>query len=278
VLERSLGLSADTLEAIARLEARTIAADGGRLKLEWGALRSRTADEVRDLLWIVADELVGFAGIYAFGSATPEVTGMVDPSHRRRGIGARLFDEMTALCSARGSTRFLLVAPRSSTGALRLASSRGGELDHSEHALALRGAVADGPVDPSIALRPAVQADAGDVQRLVAAAFGHPFGPLDLESPEEPTFIAERDGLVIATLRVHRTSEGWGVYGFAVDPPSQGQGIGRDLLRRVCREASAAGVTRVHLEVSVENDRALGLYTSLGFAHEATEDYYAFAL
>lgn len=278
VLERSLGLSPDTLASLAQLEAATIAADGGRLKLEWGALGNRPADEVCDLLWRVDGELVGFAGHYAFGSATPEVTGMVHPAHRHHGIGTSLFDAMLQLCGERGDRRFLLVTPRSSCAAKQLASSHGGTLDHSEHALALLGPVAEGPSDPSITLRAATAADADDVDRLVTAAFAHALGQIDLESIDEPTLVAELEGATIATLRVHHTKDGWGVYGFAVDPALQGRGIGRDLLRRVCREAHAAGVERVHLEVSVENDRALGLYTSLGFAHEATEDYYAITL
>jgi ribosomal protein S18 acetylase RimI-like enzyme len=32
---------------------------------------------------------------------------------------------------------------------------------------------------------------------------------------------------------------------------------------------------RVGLEVAVENERALGLYTSIGFRPVTTEDYYA---
>jgi ribosomal protein S18 acetylase RimI-like enzyme len=38
------------------------------------------------------------------------------------------------------------------------------------------------------------------------------------------------------------------------------------------------GAARVHLEVSVDNDRALGLYTSIGFTQMITEDYYALPL
>jgi ribosomal protein S18 acetylase RimI-like enzyme len=278
VLERPIGLKPEHLDAVAGLEAATIAHDGGRLKLEWGALSSRQVDEVRDVLWWEDGSLVGFAGLYAFGSSTPEVTGMVHPEHRRRGIGTRLLDEMLQLCTARGASKFLLVTPRTSVGAQRLAASRAGILDHSEHALALRGAVADGPSDPAVSLRPATASDAPDVERIIVEAFGHSFGPLDLSSTEEPTLVAERAGAIIATLRVHRTKEGWGVYGFAVNPPCQGHGIGRDLLRRVCLQAAGAGIDRVHLEVSVENDRALNLYTSLGFAHEATEDYYDITL
>jgi ribosomal protein S18 acetylase RimI-like enzyme len=47
------------------------------------------------------------------------------------------------------------------------------------------------------------------------------------------------------------------------------------VLGRVCRQALADGADRVHLEVAVDNDRALGLYTALGFRLAATEDYYS---
>ena len=69
-----------------------------------------------------------------------------------------------------------------------------------------------------------------------------------------------------------------GVYGFVVDPALQGRGIGRDMLRRVCRDLRGDGALQVGLEVAVENDRALGLYTSPGFARVSTEDYYSLAL
>ena len=42
--------------------------------------------------------------------------------------------------------------------------------------------------------------------------------------------------------------------------------------------AHGAGVTRLHLEVEVKNDRALGLYTSLGFTQTSTEDYFEIPL
>ena len=66
-----------------------------------------------------------------------------------------------------------------------------------------------------------------------------------------------------------------GIYGFVVDPALRGRGIGRDVPRRTCRLLRAAGVDRVHLEVQVDNEHALGPYTSLGFVRQTTEDYYA---
>jgi ribosomal protein S18 acetylase RimI-like enzyme len=278
VLELARGLTPETLAEIAVLEADTVSADGGRLKLEWSVLESRSSDEVQDVLWWEEGRLVGFLGLYSFGGHTVEVAGMVHPNFRRRGIGTRLLDEAMKLCRERGHRKLLLVAPRTSAGAQVLAESRNGFLEHSEHTLDLKGAVSEGPADPSLTLRPAVNDDVASLARILEEAFGAPWNPHDLEGLGDSTLVGERDGRVIATLRVHRSTEQWSIYGFAVEPQQRGRGVGRDLLRRVCRQANEAGVTWLHLEVEVNNDRALGLYTSLGFTGTSTDDYFEIPL
>ncbi len=274
MLELARGLSPEALSQIAVLESDSVAADGGRLKLERSVLETRSSDAVEDLLWWEDGRLVGFLGLYAFGGPSVELAGMVHPEYRRRGIGSRLFDQAMELCRERGCQRVLLVVPRTSPGGRALAESRRGTLDHSEHALDLNGAVADGPSDPSLVLRPATSDDVVEEARILAEAFGEPAGPLSVDPLDESRLVAERDGSVIATLRVHRAPDVWGIYGLAVEAQHRGVGVGRDLLRRVCREAAASGVPRLHLEVEVNNDRALGLYTSLGFRQTSTEDYF----
>ena len=76
-------------------------------------------------------------------------------------------------------------------------------------------------------------------------------------------------------MRLTRDLHGGGIYGFAIDPAWQGRGIGSDVLRRICRLLMDEGARQVGLEVAVDNDRALGLYTSTGFTEVTTEDYYA---
>ena len=121
------------------------------------------------------------------------------------------------------------------------------------------------------------------VADIMKAAFG--WSPPDvadrLHEGTDRTLIIERDGLVVGTVRISletdpagETKQG-GVYGFAVEPAWQGQGIGRDVLSRVCRQLRAEGASRVGLEVAVDNPAAVGLYTSLGFRPVSTEDYYA---
>ncbi len=272
MLEAATGLTDEQLEAIADLERRTVAADGGRLKLEWETLRSRSAARIEDLLWWQDGDLLGFLGLYAFGATAIELAGMVRPDARRRGIGTALLDAALPLCRARGSA-ILLVAPRTSEGARALAHRRDGILDHSEFALELTGDPTPGPADPKLKLRPMTGADIPRVNDLLRAGFGHQ--PVsDDGGPDPATIVAEAGGTVIGSLRVTHDSGGTGIYGFVIDPALRGQGIGRDVLRRVCQQARAQGEP-AHLEVATHNDHALSLYTSLGFTPVAIEDYYA---
>jgi ribosomal protein S18 acetylase RimI-like enzyme len=126
--------------------------------------------------------------------------------------------------------------------------------------------------DPRVTVRPAVPADDATMRELLLLGFGW-------ERPDtghDPnSFVVERDGRAIGTVRVLPEENAAGIYGFVIHPDHQGRGIGRDVLHRLCRTARAGGATSVHLEVATDNDRALGLYTSLGFRPVITEDYYA---
>jgi ribosomal protein S18 acetylase RimI-like enzyme len=278
VLELTRGLNDTALEAIADLERRVVAADGGRLKLEWGDLRSRTGRRVDDLLWWDDDgRLLGFLGLYAFSAPTVELTGMVDPGSRRRSIATALVTAALPLCRERGYTKALLVVPRTPTAGRELALRLGGSLDHCEYALQLTGAPAHAPADPRVTVRAISSADDANVRSLLAMGFGWDGSqsPDQTEHDLAGTLVISLDDDVIGSLRLTRDGDTAGVYGFVVHPDHRGRGIGRDVLRRVCVQALADGAARVHLEVAVDNDRALGLYTSLGFTPISTEDYYS---
>jgi ribosomal protein S18 acetylase RimI-like enzyme len=272
-LQRRAGLTPDELAAIAGLEQRVVAADGGRLKLEWDSLRGRSGEAVEDVLWWDSGQLVGFLGLYAFGGANLELAGMVDPLARRRGIATALLDTAAELARERGRDCVLLVCPRATETGAGFAAARAAALDHSEHALVLGGEPVDGAADPSLVLRPARDEDGDDVNRLLEAGFGHR-PAATRPSLEHGHYVVERDGSIVSYLRLTMVDGVGGVYGFVVDPQSRGRGIGRDVLRRACRQLRGQGAERVGLEVAVENEHALGLYTSLGFEPVVTEDYY----
>lgn len=278
MLTSSRGLDARSLAAIRDLEARVVSADGGRLKLEHGTLESRDPDAVNDLLWWEGDRLVGFLGLYAFGGPTAELGGMVDPQARRQGIGTALLGAARTLLRERGCARALLVVPNGSAAGRAFAEAQAAVLDHSEHFLVL-GATPDGtPRDPRVTIRRAVQADEPAVREVLRLAFGwEPPGAV-LDRDGDATQVIERDGQVVGTVRSSVRGTTGGIYGFAVHPVVQGQGIGRDVLGRVCRQLREQGCSRVTLEVETQNAGALGLYTSTGFEREAGEDYWAVEL
>jgi ribosomal protein S18 acetylase RimI-like enzyme len=274
MLEFARGLTDTALSALSELERRVVAADGGRLKLEWSTLRNRSGRDVEDFLWWADDHLAGFLGLYVHSAPAVELAGMVDPDSRRRGIGTALLEAALPICAERGYGPILLIVPRISTAGRELALGRGAGLEHSEHGLALDGQPEDGPSDPRIALRPGTQMDSAEISRLLVAGFGGP--AQDIRLSDLPHWlVVERDGEPVGALRPSHHGNTGAVHGFVIDPRWQGQGIGRDVLRRVCRDLLDRGARQVGLEVAVENDRALGLYTSLGFRPVITEDYYS---
>jgi ribosomal protein S18 acetylase RimI-like enzyme len=277
VLEQAAGLSSGALDAIAELEREVVETDGGRLKLEWGRLRRRSGGRVEDLLWWEDGRLLGFLGFYSFGSSL-ELAGMVAPDARRRGIGTALVDAAVPLCRGLGCREALLIVPRPSEAGKRLALRRDAVFHHSEHALVLSGEPTSGPHDSALSVRPATAADIPVVSHLLEVGFGEP-APDDLAGRLNSThgriLVVEVDGSAVGTLSLAREGGDAGIYGFVIDPSRQGRGLGRDALRRVCEQLRADGARRVGLEVAVDNDRALALYTSVGFMPITTEDYYA---
>jgi GNAT superfamily N-acetyltransferase len=145
--------------------------------------------------------------------------------------------------------------------------------------LTMRGAVPRGtPTWPAgVTLRPYVRGvDDHAVHRLVyvdaefAAVPGHPDRPLEMwrqmfAAENFSGWIAEREDRPVGwvTGRVQDDGVGW-VYQLAVAVNERGHGLGRSLLLHSFAELHTAGATELGLTVQASNDRAIGLYRSVG--------------
>ena len=278
MIEQAHGLTDPVLEAIADLERRVVAADGGRLKLEWGTLRRRPTDQVRDLLWWDGEQLLGFLGIYGFNWQHLELTGMVHPDARRRGIAKALFAAALPICREQEKDRLLTVVPRTSPGGRQFALGAGMSYEHSEHALTL--AVRPGGTATSeLNLRQATPEDIPTLSELYLDGFGDArVDPERLAGERSLTLMIDRAGVAVGTVALALDGERSAIYGFVVGAEQRRKGIGREVLRRICQDQFDAGASHVDLEVEVDNDRALGLYTTVGFEPVTTEDYYQLML
>jgi ribosomal protein S18 acetylase RimI-like enzyme len=283
-LSSEQGLGPEDLRAIEDLATACVAADGGRLKLELGTLRSRPTDQVNDFLWIAERGPVGFLGLYGYRPDQAEICGMVHPSARRQGVFSRLFEAATAELARRGVPQALLVVNRLYEPGSCFARSAGGTIEHSEHRMTLRREPAIVVADPLVTIREAVLADVPFVLSCLTEAFGLPtehLGDEELASLARRfpgTLVIDYANEPVGTVRVDRSDDAAGIYGFAILAEFQGRGIGRQVLSALARDLSAEGVAEIGLEVSCTNDTALRLYTSCGFDVMGTEDYYAVQL
>lgn len=116
------------------------------------------------------------------------------------------------------------------------------------------------------------------ISRLLELGFGEPAPDPPADSPGDGTVVVEVGGSPVGTLRARKDASEASIYGFVIDPSWRGRGIGRAALRHACEQLRATGVRRIGLEVDLENDRALTLYTSVGFELIITEDYFALPL
>ena len=92
------------------------------------------------------------------------------------------------------------------------------------------------------------------------------------DSPDEIEILAEIDGKIIGTAGIGRIGTKDKVkhraeMGISVDKDYWGLGIGRALTKACIECAKIAGYSQLELDVVAQNERAIALYESEGFAH-----------
>ncbi|MDH2385310.1 GNAT family acetyltransferase [Bradyrhizobium sp. CER78] len=125
---------------------------------------------------------------------------------------------------------------------------------------------------PSLAIAPITDADISAVVALWQACgltrpWNDPTSDIALarRGPGSTVLVGRDDGAIVATAMVgHDGHRGW-VYYVAVDPKSQGKGLGRTMMAAVEDWLRAAGVPKLQLLVRRENAKASAFYQTLGY-------------
>ena len=272
----SKGLSDLIRAQIRDLDAVCSAAEPLCMKLNWDMLETRDSNEVNDLLWYEDGRLVGYLGLYGMGPEEIELTGMVHPDFRRRGIFGRLFREAVEISRSRRVERLLLISERQSDSGAGFARSAGLKYDFSEYRM-LCSAYRPAPEVSGFSLRPAATDDIPFLMRLDEACFGRIF-PGGYDRELEHLSVAVADGRDIGKIGIiYEDGKGY-VFGVAILPDVQGRGYGRAMLDAVLKKHFQERETPVILEVAVKNDGALTLYKARGFLEVTIYDYYEMKL
>jgi GNAT superfamily N-acetyltransferase len=250
------------------------------LKLNWDMLVSRDNNIQEDFLYYDTDQLVGFLGLYRFGSKV-EVCGMVHPDYRRKGIFTELFQG--SLPSLKGSRSVLLNTPGGSESGEAWLGSVSCTYKESEYLMRWSGESIP-ELTEAVSLRQSYPNDIELKKQLDIVCFD--FKPkeakeynarLEQDGYQQEFFMIEAEGETVGKIRIHRNGQRSEIYGFAILPEFQGKGYGRKALQQAVRMEASRGHS-IYLDVQVENKHALSLYTANGFCKENRQDYYRYPI
>jgi ribosomal protein S18 acetylase RimI-like enzyme len=267
-------LTSKQLVDIKELQHACEVGESFELKLNWDMLQTRPENEIHDFFHYEHDKLVGFLGLYGFGSKV-ELCGMVHPEYRRKGIFTKLYTEAEKVMEERNVKQILLNAPTQSETAKQLLLTLPCSYSFSEHQMQWEEKEMVLHEDVSLRIsRPEdleleIQLDTEcfGIEEEDARAFNEQIRLVDEYS------IIEWAGESVGKMRISYTNgEAW-IYGFAVLPKYQGKGIGRKALSNVVLEQHQKGYP-IFLEVEAKNANALRLYESCGFRSYHSQDYY----
>lgn len=277
-----MGLGKEELANIKSLNDACNKFEKLNMKLNWDMLETRPGDVADDYFYYIDDKVVGYLGMYGFGRSEIEITGMVHPDFRRKGIFTELFNCAKKECIARGIGRILLICEGNVASGSGFAQSLNSKYDFSEYRMERNTACCETVQKHEITLKPAAKEDAEFLLFVDSIAFGTSIEETkDFWSKEEiwnSTFIAEYKGVNIGKIRNVVEDGNGGIYGFCVLPEYRGKGYGREILGLSINELIKLNPGKITLEVACQNERALNLYKSCGFEVVTVYDYYEITL
>lgn len=278
--------SVDTLREIEELQQRCEQYEGITLKLNWDMLRLPDGSGTEWLVTYEDELLVGFIGLYGFGSEM-EVCGMVRPGYRRRGIFTALWQRAQKVIQQNQVTTLLLNAPATSPSAAAFLERLPVVFHHAEYQMKWDGTtlpLSSGSASSAavtVTLRPAQKEEAPLLIKLDSAGFGiseedaAEMYEIHQNEGQQEHIIIEMNGEPAGTMRLNTEDNETWIYGFTVDKKLRGLGIGRSALLQTI-ERERRNFNGVNLEVALDNPNALRLYESCGFVILNKQDYYRY--
>ncbi len=279
------GLNEKQLQDIKNLEGACLSYEKLSMKLNWDMLNTRSDLENNDFLYYENDQLIGFLGLYGFGPQPEEIelTGMVHPEQRQKGIFKCLFAEAKKECFSREAGRILIISEKSCPSGTGFTKSTGAQYVFSEYRMKFNESAVPRFTSHGIKVRQAEANDYANIKKLDALCFGKSDeSPAEETAPAESSYrtqyISELDGKFIGKIGVAMEGNDGYIFGFAINPEYRGRGFGRETLSLALLKLQTSNIRTVLLEVAVQNENALSLYKSCGFKEDTIYDYYELKL
>src|SRR5437588_3233271 len=209
------------------------------LKLDPAMLRSRPGNETNDFAWYDAGKLVGLLALDDMGSEEKEMTGMVHPDYRRRGIFSALLAAAKEEAKLRGIKRLVLICERFSRSGQAFVAAIGAQYDFSEHKMVLQTFNERGPYPEQLHLHKAEPADVDAITRIISASFGQSEEGArrhimeSMHSPYSQYYAGRLGSEPIGCLNLFAGDKEFAIYGFGILPQYRRHGFGRQMLEQL---------------------------------------------
>ncbi|MCR8969362.1 GNAT family N-acetyltransferase [Facklamia sp. 7083-14-GEN3] len=217
-------------------------------------------------------KMIGLLAVYA-DDAEVEVSIVVDPDYRRKNVASKLYENFQSETASYGIKSVTFKTER-------VFLEKHPQLLNSRNLL-----VADEEVLMAYGQSPYSVEERFDIKVLIAsedhveaiARFQSEsfeddydltlrYARETVENQDSPIYIALHQGKVVASISADQSSEVNYLFGIAVDPNFQGQGIASYLMKQTINDLIKLNNKPFHLTVELNNQPAFNLYKKLGFS------------
>ena len=235
-----------------------------------------------EFLYYENEILVGYLGLCNFGGNTLEVSGMVHPNFRRKGIFKKLYLIAKEEWKKVYSLEVLLLCDHTSISGLAFINSIKAEYVSAEYKMCLNKRKFEVTYENRIKLRLTTSDDVAEVYRQNSIYSGISENEAEEDIEKSSTtlddsfinYMAEIEGKIIGKIHISITDNEGFIYGFGVLPNFRGKGYGREILSSALDILKKKNVDNIYIEVATENKNALSLYEASGFEEISVMDYY----
>ena len=231
------------------------------------------------LLYYEQQQLIGFLGAYFFYDEAVELSILVNPLYRRHGIARQLIRSILPLIQSQNYGRLIFSCPAQLNNPWLFAN--GLSYLHSEYYMERNDLNPLLDYKKTLTFRTATMNDIFLLCELDEACF--PNKQLDsyerfqhlINGREYQIVLAYQNNKLVGKAHLRWQTHGATLSDIAIIPAQQGKGLGTTLITHCINLALSEGKPHLNLDVETHNQRALQLYTRLGFLTQNACDYWA---
>lgn len=282
------GLIEEEMEDIAQLAQLCQRHDGTPVRIDIEELRRHGGLVCQCLLYYVDGILVGCLTLFGLGLGKREITGMVHPDYRRRGIFRHLCQVAQAECDSQHIEEVLLVTEEISESGKAFIASTGATFQFAEHEMFLRQLRMGNSFDERLQVKLAGDGEIERYLQVLSESFGtsiearRPMVTLFWRNPKFRFYLATlgdgevscREPVGCLRMEINEALQRIGIYSVGIVPAYQGRGYGRQMLEEAIGAIPERNKKTITLDVETDNQPAFRLYSSCGFQVKHTYAYY----